>query len=89
MKENNFIYLGIFGIILILIMINGYFTDKPKKKEGLTNMAEDTLASKSKTHLDKLTEKHEFLGNKVLASNPEYKNYLEFHLYILLLDKML
>lgn len=78
MKENNFIYLGVFGIILILIMINGYFTDKqPKKMEGLTNMAEDTLASKSKTHLDKLTEKHEFLGNKVLASNPEYKKNYE------------
>jgi hypothetical protein len=78
MKENNFIYLGIFGIILILIMINGYFSDKqPKRMEGLTNMSEDTLASKSKTHLDKLTEKHEFLGNKILDTNPEYKKNYE------------
>jgi hypothetical protein len=77
MKENNFIYLGVFGIILIIVMINSYIVDKPKNKEGLTNMAEDTLASKSKTHLDKLTEKHEFLGNKVLASNPEYKKNYE------------
>ena len=36
MKEEYFIYLGVFGVILIAIMINSYFL-KPKK-EGLTTM---------------------------------------------------
>jgi len=81
MKEEYFIYLGVFGIILIAIMINSYFL-KPKK-EGLTNMNSDdkqsnTLGSMSKDHVEALKKTHESIGNKVLSTNPEYKkNYGE------------
>jgi hypothetical protein len=80
MKEEYFIYLGVFGVILIAIMINSYFL-KPKK-EGLSNMnsdeTQDTLGSNSKDHLDKLKQKHESVGNKVLTTNEQYKkNYGE------------
>lgn len=82
MTEKYFMYLGVFGVILIIIMINSYITDKPKKTEGFGNINsnekdKDTLASKSKPHLDKLTETHEALDNKVLISNPEYKKNYE------------
>ena len=80
MKEEYFLYLGIFGIILIMLILNSYFLDKSKNKEGLVNMdanKEDTLASKSKPHLEKLQEKHITLENKVLANNPEYKTNYE------------
>jgi len=84
MTEKYFMYLGFFGVILIIIMINSYITDKPKKTEGFGNInsnekdkSRDTLASKSKPHLDKLTETHEALDNKVLISNPEYKKNYE------------
>jgi hypothetical protein len=80
MKEEYFIYLGVFGVILIAIMINSYFL-KPKK-EGLANMNSDetqnTLGSMSKDHVEALKKTHESVGNKVLANNPEYKkNYGE------------
>ena len=80
MKEEYFIYLGVFGVILIAIMINSYFL-KPKK-EGLANMnsdeTQDTLGSNSKDHLDKLKQKYESVGNKVLTTNEQYKkNYGE------------
>ena len=80
MKEEYFIYLGVFGVILIAIMINSYFL-KPKK-EGLANMnsdeTKDTLGSMSKDHVEALKKTHESVGNKVLATNPEYKkNYGE------------
>ena len=82
MTEKYFMYLGVFGVILIIIMINSYITDKPKKTEGFGNIKsseknKDTLASKSKPHLDKLTETYEALDNKVLISNPEYKKNYE------------
>ena len=85
MKEDYFMYLGVFGIVLIIIMLHDFFTNKRKNKEGMTSMGsennkekvKDTLASKSKPHLDKLTETHEALDNKVLASNPEYKKNYE------------
>jgi len=76
-------YLGLFGIVLIILMVRDFFSKKRKNKEGMTNMesssseGKDTLASKSKDHLDKLTETHEALGNKVLASNTEYKKNYE------------
>jgi hypothetical protein len=82
MKEEYFIYLGVFGVILIAIMINSYFLKKPKV-EGLENMnsdgnQKDTLGSNSKDHLDKLKQTHESVGNKVLATNEQYKkNYGE------------
>jgi len=80
MKEEYFIYLGVFGVILIAIMINSYFL-KPKK-EGLANMNSDetqnTLGSMSKDHVEALKKTYESVGNKVLANNPEYKkNYGE------------
>lgn len=80
MKEEYFIYLGVFGIILIAIMINSYFL-KPKK-EGLANMNSDetqnTLGSMSKDHVEALKKTYESVGNKVLSTNPEYKkNYGE------------
>jgi hypothetical protein len=80
MKEEYFIYLGVFGIILIAIMINSYFL-KPKK-EGLANMNSDetqnTLGSMSKDHVEALKKTYESVGNKVLANTPEYKkNYGE------------
>ena len=80
MKEEYFIYLGVFGVILIAIMINSYFL-KPKK-EGLANMNSDetqnTLGSMSKDHVEALKKTHESVGNNVLANNPEYKkNYGE------------
>jgi len=83
MKEDYFMYLGLFGIVLIILMVRDFFSKKRKNKEGMTNMesssseGKDTLASKSKDHLDKLTETHEALGNKVLASNTEYKKNYE------------
>jgi hypothetical protein len=83
MKEDYFMYLGLFGIVLIILMVRDFFSKKRKNKEGMTNMestsseGKDTLASKSKDHLDKLTETHEALGNKVLASNAEYKKNYE------------
>ena len=76
-------YLGLFGIVLIILMVRDFFSKKRKNKEGMTNMesssseGKDTLASKSKDHLDKLIETHEALGNKVLASNTEYKKNYE------------
>ena len=80
MKEEYFIYLGVFGVILIAIMINSYFL-KPKK-EGLANMNSDetqnTLGSMSKDHVEALKKTYESVGNKVLSTNPEYKkNYGE------------
>jgi len=88
MKEEYFMFLGIFAFILLLLITNSYFGGK-KNIEGMTamNASEDdkgsststdnnTMADKSKQHLDGLKATHESLCNKVLCTNQEYKkNY--------------
>ena len=88
MKDEHCILLGVFALILLLIITNGYFT-RNTNIEGMTDMSSsnnnngssstkgsDTMADKSKTHLDKLKATHESLCNKVLCTNEEYKkNY--------------
>ena len=80
-------FLGVFAFILLLIITNTYFGSK-KNVEGMTDMSSsskdnsgqgaNTMADKSGEHLDKLKETHEALGNKVLATNKDYKkNYGE------------
>jgi hypothetical protein len=87
MKEEYFILLGVFALILLLVITNGYFAGNKKNVEGMTVMSSsstdngttksgDTMADKSKTHLDGLKATHESLCNKVLCDNEEYKkNY--------------
>ena len=88
MKDEHCILLGVFALILFLIITNGYFSSNKNRIEGMTDMSSsssdngssskgsDTMADKSKTHLDNLKATHESLCNKVLCSNDEYKkNY--------------
>ena len=88
MKEEYFMFLGVFAFILLLLITNSYFGGK-KNVEGMTSMSSsdddkgssttkdnDSMAVNSKKHLDKLKETHESLCNKVLCTNQEYKkNY--------------
>ena len=86
MKEEYFMFLGVFAFILLLLITNSYFRGN-KNVEGMTSMSssstdssttnnDDTMADKSKTHLDGLKATNEALGNKILATNQEYKkNY--------------
>jgi hypothetical protein len=87
MKEEYYMFLGVFAFILLLIITNSYFGSK-KSVEGMTDMSSsgnansgkgpNTVADKSGDHLEKLKATHEELGNKVLATNKDYKkNYGE------------
>ena len=87
MKEEYYMFLGVFAFILLLIITNSYFGSK-KSVEGMTDMSSsgnansgkgpNTVADKSGDNLEKLKATHEELGNKVLATNKDYKkNYGE------------
>ena len=93
MKEEYFIYLGVFAVILIMLILNSYVFNKIRMTEGLETMdtnssKEDStskLAGNAVKHLEKLKASNEALGNKLLLDHPEYTD--TYGLMIVELDK--
>jgi len=93
MKEEYFIYLGVFAVILIMLILNSYVFNKIRMTEGLETMdtnssKEDStsnLAGNAVKHLEKLKASNEALGNKLLLDHPEYND--TYGLMIVELDK--